>query len=63
MIGELKSIKNAFNALGGAAGTEADRGTGTFDDGIDTIDFIWYVEDATCSGCTHSYWCSIPTQR
>ena len=44
-----------FNALGGAAGTEADRGTGTVDDGVDTIVFNWYVEDATCSGCAHSY--------
>ena len=26
-----------------------------FDDGVDTISFNWYVEAATCSGCTHSY--------
>lgn len=44
-----------FDALGGAAGTEADPGTGSFVDGVDTVNFIWYVEDATCSGCTHSY--------
>ena len=43
-----------FNALGGAAGTEASRGTGSFND-TDTIIFNWYVEAATCSGCTHSY--------
>ena len=36
------------------AGTEADPGTGTFNDG-DAIAFIWYVEAATCSGCTHNY--------
>ena len=44
-----------FNALGGALGTEADRGTGSFDEPGDTIAFEWYIENATCSGCTHSY--------
>lgn len=38
------------------AGTMASPGTGVFDDGAgEMINFIWYVEDATCSGCTHSY--------
>lgn len=45
-----------FNALGGAAGTQADPGTGTHDDGAGTVIAMeWYVEAATCTGCTHSY--------
>lgn len=44
-----------FDALGGALGTEANRGTGTFVDTEDTINFEWWVEDATCSGCNYSY--------
>jgi len=44
-----------FDALGGALGTEASPGTGTYDDTVDIITFEWWVEDATCSGCTHSY--------
>jgi len=35
----------------GNAGTEADPKTGVISDGGDTIDFVWYVEDAG----THSY--------
>lgn len=39
-----------------AAGTVADPETGIFDDGAGfVLDFEWYVEAATCSGCTHSY--------
>ena len=39
-----------------AAGTLADPDTGVFDDGAGfVVDFLWYVEAATCSGCTHSY--------
>ena len=39
-----------------AAGTAADPGTGVYDDGAGfVLDFQWYVEAATCSGCTHSY--------
>ena len=41
--------------LGGAAGTEASPGTGTAFDGVDTFNFEWYVEDATCTGCTYQY--------
>ena len=44
-----------FDALGGAAGTQADPGTGTYQEPGETILFEWYVENATCSGCTHSY--------
>ena len=44
-----------FDALGGALGTEANRGTGTFVDTEDTINFEWWVEDATCLGCNYSY--------
>ena len=40
--------------LGAAAGTEADRGTGIAVD-VDTFNFEWYVEDATCAGCTYQY--------
>jgi len=42
----------SFNNDG--AGTEANPSTGTYFDG-DTITFNWWVEDATCSGCSHSY--------
>ncbi len=39
-----------------AVGTFADPETGVYDDGAGfVLDFEWYVEDATCSGCTHSY--------
>ena len=39
-----------------AAATAGDPGSGTFSDGIDPpITFQWYIEAATCSGCTHSY--------
>ena len=44
-----------FNALGGASGTESNRGTGNLMDGGSSIDFEWYVEAATCAGCTYSY--------
>jgi hypothetical protein len=45
-----------FNALNTAAGTFADPGTGTFNDGLGTvINFEWYVETASCQGCTYSY--------
>ena len=37
------------------AGTEADPKTGTYSDGSMTIDYVWYVEAATCTGCTHNY--------
>jgi hypothetical protein len=46
---------SVFNALGGATGTESSQGTGSFVDTEDTIAFNWYVEAATCTGCTHSY--------
>jgi len=40
-----------------AAGTISDPETGTFSDTStgEIIDFKWYVEAATCSGCTHNY--------
>jgi hypothetical protein len=44
-----------FDALAGAAGTQADPGTGTFQAPGESISFEWYVENATCSGCNHSY--------
>jgi hypothetical protein len=44
-----------FDALGVAAGTEGDPGTGTFNDGEETFGFEWWVESAFCAGCTHSY--------
>jgi hypothetical protein len=43
----------SFNNDG--AGTEANRSTGTYVDGGETILFEWYIEDATCTGCSHSY--------
>jgi hypothetical protein len=47
---------STFNALGGAAGTEADPGTGFFDDGAGgVINFEWWIEAPTCSGCMYSY--------
>ncbi|MDH5611922.1 MAG: hypothetical protein OEY66_05645 [Gammaproteobacteria bacterium] len=49
--GETTTFNDSANA-----GTLADPKTGVFDDGAGfVIDFEWYVEDATCSGCTHSY--------
>ncbi|MCK4705996.1 MAG: hypothetical protein KAT90_10965, partial [Gammaproteobacteria bacterium] len=45
-----------FNLLGAAVGTEADPGTGVYDDGAGfVININWWVEAATCSGCTHNY--------
>ena len=44
-----------LNALEGAAGTESSRGTGTITDSDNVINFNWYVEAASCSGCTHNY--------
>ena len=38
-----------------AAGTEADPETGVFAGDGESINFIWYVEAATCAGCNHSY--------
>ena len=55
---------NSFDEFGetttfndtGAAATAADPETGSFDDGAGfVISFEWYIEDATCAGCTHSY--------
>jgi hypothetical protein len=39
-----------------AAGTVQDPGTGVYNDGAGfSINFEWYVETATCTGCTHNY--------
>ncbi len=38
-----------------AAGTSVDRGTGQLISSEETLSFEWYVEAATCSGCTHDY--------
>lgn len=44
-----------FNDTGTAA-TAADPETGSFANGVDpAISFEWYVENATCTDCTHSY--------
>jgi len=57
--GGLEAV--TFDALGAALGTELDPGTGTYDDdGLASsveplINFEWWVEAATCAGCTHSY--------
>jgi hypothetical protein len=49
--GETTTFNNT-----GAAATAADPETGSFDDGAGfTANFEWYIEDATCSGCTHGY--------
>jgi hypothetical protein len=54
----------AFDDLGetttfndtGAAATMADPEAGSFDDGAGFVaNFEWYIEPATCSGCSHSY--------
>jgi len=39
------------------AGTNASRSTGTFDDGTGApaLNFEWYIEDATCTGCNYQY--------
>lgn len=37
------------------SGTVQDPGTGNFDDGIDVIQFEWYLEDATCTNCNYTY--------
>ena len=44
-----------FSPLGQAAGTEQSRGSGQFSGDGALIDFQWWIEPATCSGCTHSY--------
>ena len=45
----------AFNDTGAAA-TVADPETGSFDDGAGfVVNFEWYIENAACAGCTHSY--------
>ncbi|MDF1578601.1 MAG: hypothetical protein P1P81_09200 [Desulfobulbales bacterium] len=46
--------KKTFNDSGNA-GTEADPQPGVYSDGLDTFNFKWYVENATCTNCTHSY--------
>jgi hypothetical protein len=47
---------STFDALTSTTGSAASPGTGVFDDGAgEVINFTWYVEAATCSGCTHSY--------
>jgi hypothetical protein len=43
-----------FNDSAGA-GTAGDPKTGNFADLDLSVDFQWYVEAATCAGCTHSY--------
>ena len=46
-----------FDSLtGGQLGTEANPGTGQYNDTAgEVIDFEWWVEAATCTGCTHNY--------
>ena len=39
----------------GAAATQADPETGSFNDGSGIIAFQWYLEPASCSGCFYTY--------
>ncbi len=42
--------------FGTGTGSAASPATGSYDDGAGTVlAFQWYVEAATCSGCTHNY--------
>lgn len=37
------------------SGTVQDPGTGEIDDGVDIIQFEWYLESASCNGCNYTY--------
>ena len=44
-----------FNNTAASGTSELDPETGVFVDGFDTINFRWYVESATCTGCNYNY--------
>jgi hypothetical protein len=48
--GEIGTFNNTT-----AAGTEADPETGFFAEGGTTNNFEWYIEAASCQGCSHHY--------
>jgi len=47
---EMNTFNNSAND-----GTANDPKTGVYQEGSETFNFTWYIEDATCTNCTHSY--------